>query len=157
MEETRSDKKVILTLPEEIAASTDSLKQLEKRYPGLQCDLRMFKPWFAKNKKLFFDCGKKVDKNACLEKVLARKDIEEFSVITVVKEQQPKGKIVFTINESRFTRIGAEKPEDFINRYNKSLREPMALSLQLFNLQPVELIGFSYVSPEDRAELMKNL
>jgi hypothetical protein len=27
--------------------------------------------------------------------------------------------------------------------------------MQLFGVQPVELIGFSYTSPEERAELMK--
>ena len=141
----------------EIIASTDFLKGLEKRYPSLQYDVRTFKPWFTKNKKLFFNCGKTVDKSDCLEKILARQDFEQFGVISVVKEQQATGKEVYTINESRFTRIGREKLDDFINRYNKSLKEPMTLSMQLFNLQPVELLGFSYVSPEDRAELMRNL
>jgi hypothetical protein len=33
----------------------------------------------------------------------------------------------------------------------------VALSMQLFNKQQMEVIGFTYVSPEDVEELMKRL
>ncbi|WXG44539.1 MAG: hypothetical protein WED04_10990 [Promethearchaeati archaeon SRVP18_Atabeyarchaeia-1] len=142
----------------EVIATTDFLKEFEARYPDLRFDASSLKPWFAKDKKLFLDCGKSESKNACLKKVLARQDLEEFSVLFIVKQEDEKtGKPFYSINESRFVRLGHEKPEDFINRYNKNLREPMTLSMQLFNLKPVELVGFSYVSPEQRAELLRSI
>jgi hypothetical protein len=145
-------------LPSEIVSTTDFLKELEKRYAGLRYEVSMFKPFFAKDKRLFFDCRKNVEKNACLEKILARQDLEEFSILSIVKEEDKNtGKSIYTVNESKFIRIGREKPEDFINRYNKNLKEPMTLSMQLFGAQTLELIGFSYISPEERAELMKEL
>jgi hypothetical protein len=116
----------------------------------------MFKPFFAADKKLFFDCRSKEDKKTCLSRVLARQDLEDFSVLFIVKEEEKStGKPIYTVNESKFVRLGQEKPEDFINRYEKNLKEPLGLSMQLFGVQPLELIGFSYTSPEERAELMK--
>jgi hypothetical protein len=139
-----------------IVATADLFKELEKRYPGLRYNIGIFKLFFATDKKLFFDCRKTEDRKACLAKVLARRDFEDFSVLFVVKEQEKStGKPAYTINDSSFVRIGQEKPEDFINRYNKSLKEPLTLSMQLFGLQPIEFIGFSYTSPEERAELLK--
>ena len=139
-----------------IVVTTDLFRELEKRYAGLRYDIGMFKPFFATDMKLFFDCRKTEDRKTCLTKVLARKDFEDFSVLFVAKEEEEStSKLVYTVNESKFVRIGQEKPEDFINRYNKNLKEPLMLSMQLFGVQPVELIGFSYTSPEERAELMK--
>jgi hypothetical protein len=139
-----------------IIATADLFKELEKRYAGLRYAIGLYKPFFATDKKLFFDCRKTEDRNGCLRKALARQDFEDFSVLSIVREEgKAAGETIYSVNESKFIRIGKEKPEDFINRYNRSLKEPMALSMQLFGVQPVELIGFSYTSPEERAELMK--
>jgi hypothetical protein len=139
-----------------IITTVELFKQLGERYTGLQYNTGMLKPFYAVDKKLFFDCQKTKDKKACLSEVLARKDYEDFSVLFLVKEEaKPEGNPPYTLNESKFVRIGQEKPEDFINRYNKNLKEPLMLSMQLFGVQPVELIGFSYTSPEEIAELMK--
>jgi hypothetical protein len=144
------------SLSAKIVATPELFKGLEKHYAGLRYDIDMFKPFFATDKKLFFDCRNAEDKNICLARVLARQDFEDFSVLFVAKEEDKStGRLVHTVNESKFARMGQEKPEDFINRYNKNLKEPLALSMQLFGVQPVELIGFSYTSPEERAELMK--
>jgi hypothetical protein len=141
----------------DIVSATDYIKEVGKRYPDLRYDSGTIKPWFAKTKRLFFQCGPAENKDACLKKTLSRQDFEEFVIISVIKEGEETGKPNFSIDEARFKRLGKENIEGFINRYQKNLQEPVALSMQLFNRQQMEVIGFSYVSPEDRVELMKRL
>jgi hypothetical protein len=135
----------------------DYLKELEKRYPSLHYDRGTLKPWYSKEKKVLFDCGKIDDKNKCLEKALTRQDCEEFTIVSIIKEVGEGGKTSYSIDESRFKRIGRESLTTFLARFNKALREPFMLSLQLFNREQVELLGFSYVSPEEKAQLLKEL
>jgi hypothetical protein len=141
----------------DIVSTPDYLKELAERYSDLRYDPSSIKPWFAKMKRIFFQCGPAENKDACLKKTLGRQDFEEFVIISVIKEGEETGQPNFLIDEARFKRLGKENIEGFINRYQKNLREPVALSMQLFNRQQMEVIGFSYVSPEDRAELMKKL
>jgi len=144
-------------LSKEIVSTVDYLKELEKRYSGLRYDKDMVKPWFSKTKKVLFDCGETDDKDKCLEKTLTRQDCEEFTIISIIKESGEGGKTSYSIDESRFKRIGRENLSAFINRFNKALKEPFMLSLQLFSRQQVELLGFSYFSPEEKAQLLKEL
>jgi hypothetical protein len=141
----------------DIVSTPDYLKKLAKRYSGLRYDPSAIKPWFVKTKKIFFQCDPAENKDACLKKTLSRQDFEEFVIISVIKEGEETGQPNFLIDEARFKRLGRENIEGFINRFEKNLQEPVALSMQLFNRQQMEVIGFSYVSPEDRAELMKKL
>jgi hypothetical protein len=141
----------------DIVSTRDYFKELAERYSGLRYDPSTMKPWFAKMKRIFFQCGPAENKDACLKKTLSRQDFEEFVIISVIKETDDAGKDSYSVDESRFKRLGKETLEAFINRYQKNLQEPVALSMQLFNKQQMEVIGFSYVSPEDRAELMKKL
>jgi hypothetical protein len=97
------------------------------------------------------------NKDDCLKKVAARQDFEEFIIVSVIKETDDAGKDSYSLDESRFKRLGKETVEAFITRYQKNLQEPVALSMQLFNKQQMEVIGFTYVSPEDIEELMKKL
>jgi hypothetical protein len=141
----------------DIVSTPDYLKELAKRYSGLRYDPSTIKPWFAKTKRIFFQCDPAESKDSCFRKTLSRQDFEEFVIISVIKEGEETGQPNFSIDEARFKRLGKENIEGFINRYQKNLQEPVALSMQLFNRQQMEVIGFSYVSPEDRAELMKKL
>ncbi len=141
----------------DIILSADYLSELTKRYENLRYDPGTMKTWFAKTKKIFFQCGKADDNEVCLKKITSRQDFEEFIIVSVIKETDEAGKDSYSIDESRFKRLGKENIEAFINRYQKNLQEPMALSMQLFNKQQMEVIGFTYVSPEDREELMKRL
>jgi hypothetical protein len=144
-------------LPAEIVAMDDYLEELEKRYPSLRYDKGTLKPWYSREKKVLFDCGKTDDKNKCLEKALTRQDCEEFTIISIIKEIGEGGKTSYSIDESRFKRIGRENLTAFLTRFNKALREPFMLSLQLFNREQVELLGFSYISPEEKAQLLEEL
>jgi hypothetical protein len=141
----------------DIVQAADYIGEIANRFSGLRYDLSSFKAFFARSKKIFFECTDTKDIDGCLKKVLARQDFEEFVIISVIKETDDSGKDNYSIDESRFKRLGKENLEAFINRYQKNLQEPMALSMQLFNKQQMEVIGFSYVSPEDREELMKRL
>jgi hypothetical protein len=141
----------------DIVSASVYIKEIADRFVGLRYDLDSFKASFMRTKKIFFQCAETIDNESCLRKVLARQDFEEFVIISVIKETDESGKESFSVDESRFKRIGKENIEGFINRYQKNLQEPMALSMQLFNKQQMEVIGFSYVSPEDREELMKRL
>jgi hypothetical protein len=141
----------------DIIPASDYVKEIADRFVGLRYDLSTFKALFARTKKVFFQCTGMIDNESCLRKVLARQDLEEFVIISVIKETDDSGKDSFSVDESRFKRLGKENIEAFINRYQKNLQEPMALSMQLFNKQQIQVIGFSYISPEDREELMKRL
>jgi len=141
----------------DIIPASDYVKEIASRFVGLRFDLGSFKAFFTRTKKIFFQCAETIDDESCLRKVLARQDFEEFVIISVIKETDESGKESFSVDESRFKRIGKENIEAFINRYQKNLQEPMALSMQLFNKQQMEVIGFTYVSPEDIEELMKRL
>jgi hypothetical protein len=141
----------------DIVPASDYMKEITDRFVGLQYDPSSFKTFFAKTKKIFFQCAEMANSESCLKKVLTRQDFEEFVIISVIKETDESGKDSFSVDESRFKRLGKENLEAFINRYQKNLQEPMALSMQLFNKQQMEVIGFSYISPEDREELMKRL
>ena len=142
---------------QDIISSVDYLSGLTKQYANLKYDLRTLKPWFAKTKKIFFQCSNMENKDDCLKKVAARQDFEEFIIVSVIKETDDAGKDSYSLDESRFKRLGKETVEAFITRYQKNLQEPVALSMQLFNKQQMEVIGFTYVSPEDIEELMKKL
>jgi hypothetical protein len=144
-------------MPKEIISTIDYLKEAEKRYPGLRYDKGIVKPWVSMTKKVLFDCGRTEDKGECLEKALARQDCEEFTVVSITKETDESGKTLYSIDESRYKRVGRENLRGFINRFEKVLAEPFKLSMQLFSKQQVELIGFSYVSPEEKAQLLKVL
>lgn len=115
-------------LPGEIISTVDVLKELEKRYPGLQDYAGTIKPMFSKTQRIFFQCGKTEDNNACLKRLLSRQDFEEFIIISVVKETGDGGKSTYSIDESRFKRMGRETIEGFINRYQKNLTEPVRLA-----------------------------
>lgn len=141
----------------DIVPTSDYMKEIAKRYVNLSYDPAIFKAWFTKAKKIFFQCSETKNEEVCLKKVLARQNFEEFVIISVIKEADDAGKDSYSVDESRFKRLGKETLEAFINRYQKNLQEPVALSMQLFNKQQMEVIGFSYVSPEDRAELLKKL
>nr|MDO8135506.1 hypothetical protein [Candidatus Njordarchaeum guaymaensis] len=144
-------------MPKKIVSTIDYLKELEKRYPGLRYDEGIVKPWYSKAKKVLFDCGKTDEKEKCLEKALTRQDCEEFTIVSVIKESGEGGKTLYSVDESRFKRMGRENLSAFIGRFNKALKEPFTLSMQLFNRDQVELIGFSYVSPEEKAQLLREL
>nr|MDO8098697.1 hypothetical protein [Candidatus Njordarchaeota archaeon] len=144
-------------MPIETVSTIDYLKELEKRYPGLHYDKSMVKPWFSKTNKVLFNCEKTEDKEKCLRNALTRQDCEEFTIVSIVEERGENGKTLYSIDESRFKRIGRENLSAFIGRFNKILKEPFMLSLQLFEKQQVELLGFSYISPEEKAQLLREL
>jgi hypothetical protein len=146
-----------LTRPEEIVTTIDYLKELKERYPGFRYEKDIVKPWISLTKKVLFDCAKTDDKRECLEKALARQDCEEFTVVSIIKETSENGETFYSIDESRYKRLGRENLRTFIERFEKVLKEPFALSMQLFGKQQVELIGFSYISSEEKAQLLKEL
>jgi hypothetical protein len=142
---------------QETVSTIDYLKELEEQYRGLRYKKDDVKPWLSRTKNVLFDCDTKEDKDRCLERALTREDCEEFTVVSIVKEIGEDGKTLYSLDVSRFKRIGRENLHSFINRFEKNLKESFVLSMQLLNRQQIRLIGFSYISPQERAQLLEEL
>jgi hypothetical protein len=122
----------------QVSLTTDYVKSLEEKYAGLSVPSYKLKEWFAKNKKVFFDC-EKPDKSVCLELILGKIDISAFKVFFVVKENGS-----YRFMDVRFRSLGKETLGHFIGRYERQLESMTKLSLQSRNIEYVETVGYSY-------------
>jgi hypothetical protein len=122
----------------EISLTADYVKSLEEKNVGLSVPYYKLKEWFAKNKKIFFDC-EKPDKSSCLQLILEKSDISAFKIFFIVKENES-----YRLMDVSFRNLGKETLEHFIERYERQLKSMTKLGLQSRKIEYVETVGYSY-------------
>jgi hypothetical protein len=123
----------------EIVLANAYVASLKEKYKGFDFSAYKLKEWFSKSNQIFFDC-KDQDKNACLEQLLKRTNLEAFTIFFVVKE--PSGEYRFM--DASFRNLGTETLEHFISRYHQQLESMTRLSIQTIGLEYIECIGHGY-------------
>jgi hypothetical protein len=126
----------------EIVLANAYVESLKEKYKGFDFPAYKLREWFSKSNQIFFDC-KDQDKNACLEQLLKRTNLEAFTIFFVVKE--PSGEYRFM--DASFRNLGTETLEHFISRYHQQLESMTRLSIQTIGLEYIECIGHGYPSP----------
>ena len=123
----------------EILLANAYVESLKEKYKGFDFPAYKLREWFSKSNQIFFDC-KDQDKNACLEQLLKRTNLEAFTIFFVVKE--PSGEYRFM--DASFRNLGTETLEHFISRYHQQLESMTRLSIQTIGLEYIECIGHGY-------------
>ena len=123
----------------EIVLSNAYVESLKGKYKDFEFPAYKLREWFSKSHQIFFDC-KDQDKNACLEQLLKRTNLEAFTIFFVVKE--PSGEYRFM--DASFRNLGTETLEHFISRYHQQLESMTRLSIQTIGLEYIECIGHGY-------------
>ena len=123
----------------EIVLANAYVESLKEKYKGFDFPAYKLREWFSKSSQIFFDC-KDQDKNACLEQLLKRTNLEAFTIFFVVKE--PSGEYRFM--DASFRNLGTETLEHFISRYHQQLESMTRLSIQTIGLEYIECIGHGY-------------
>ena len=123
----------------EIVLANAYVESLKEKYKDFDFPAYKLREWFSKSNQIFFDC-KDQDKNACLEQLLKRTNLEAFTIFFVVKE--PSGEYRFM--DASFRNLGTETLEHFISRYHQQLESMTRLSIQTIGLEYIECIGHGY-------------
>ena len=123
----------------EIVLANAYVESLKEKYKGFDFPAYKLREWFSKSNQIFFDC-KDQDKNACLEQLLKRTNLEAFTIFFVVKK--PSGEYRFM--DASFRNLGTETLEHFISRYHQQLESMTRLSIQTIGLEYIECIGHGY-------------
>ena len=123
----------------EIVLANAYVESLKEKYKGFDFPAYKLREWFSKSHQIFFDC-KDQDKNACLEQLLKRTNLEAFTIFFVVKE--PSGEYRFM--DASFRNLGTETLEHFISHYHQQLESMTRLSIQTIGLEYIECIGHGY-------------
>ncbi len=118
------------------------VESLKEKYKDFEFPAYKLREWFSKSNQIFFDC-KDQDKNACIEQLLKRTNLEAFTIFFVVKE--PSGEYRFM--DASFRNLGTETLEHFISRYHQQLESMTRLSIQTIGLEYIECIGHGYQEP----------
>lgn len=134
----------------EIVLTSSYVKSLKEKYDDLNIPNYKLKEWFSTTRKIFFDCENK-DKNACLEQLLKRTDLDAFVIFFVVKESSGS----YRFMDASFRNLGTETLEHFINRFHKQLEAMTRLGVQATGLEYMECVGHGYKEhdKEKRARL----
>jgi len=122
-----------------IVLTSSYVKALKEKYKDLDIPAYKLKEWFSTNRRVFFDCENK-DKNACLEQLLERTDLDAFVIFFVVRESSGS----YRFMDASFRNLGTETLEHFINRFHKQLEAMTKLGVQATGLEYMECIGHSY-------------
>lgn len=131
--------KRVSAMSSEIVLTSSYVKSLKERYKGLDIHSYKLKKWFSTGRQVFFDCENK-NKNACLEQLLKRTDLDAFIIFFVVRESSGS----FRFMDASFRNLGTETLEHFINRFHKQLEAMTKLGVQATGLEYMECIGHSY-------------
>ena len=123
----------------EIVLANAYVESLKEKYKDFDFPAYKLREWFSKSNQIFFDC-KDQDKNACIEQLLKRTNLEAFTIFFVVKE--PSGEYRFM--DASFRNLGTETLEHFISRYHQQLESMTRLSIQTIGLEYIECIGHGY-------------
>jgi hypothetical protein len=123
----------------EIVSTSSYVKVLKEKYEGINIPHYKLREWFSTIHKIFFDCESE-DKNACLERLLKRTDLEAFIIFFVVREASGS----YRFMDASFRNLGTETLEHFINRFHKQLEAMTRLGVQGVGLEYVECVGHSY-------------
>jgi len=122
-----------------VVLTSSFVKSLKAKYKDLDVPYYKLKEWFSTSHRVFFDCKSK-DKNACLEQLLERTDLDAFVIFFVVKESSGS----YRFMDASFRNLGTETLEHFINRFHKQLEAMTKLGVQAAGLEYMECIGHSY-------------
>ncbi len=131
--------KRVSAMSSEIVLTSSYVKALKEKYKDLGIPRYKLKEWFSASRQVFFDCENK-DKNACLEQILKRTDLDAFIIFFVVKKSTGSYKFM----DASFRNLGTETLEHFINRFHKQLEAMTKLGVQATGLEYMECIGHSY-------------
>ncbi len=123
----------------EIVPTSTYMEALEKKYRDLDIPIYKLREWFSTSRRIFFDCESR-DKNACLEQLLERTDLEAFVIFFVVRESSGS----YRFMDASFRNLGTETLEHFVNRFHKQLEAMTRLGVQATGLEYMECIGHSY-------------
>jgi hypothetical protein len=123
----------------EIVLVNAYVESLKEKYKGFDFPAYKLREWFSKSNQIFFDC-KDQDKNACLEQLLKRTNLEAFTIFFVVKEHSGE----YRFMDASFRNLGTETLEHFIRRYHQQLESMTRLSIQTIGLEYIECIGHGY-------------
>jgi hypothetical protein len=123
----------------EIVSASTYMKTLKRKYNDLDIPAYKLRKWFPTPYKIFFDCESE-DKNACLERLLKRTDLEAFIIFFVVREASGS----YRFMDASFRNLGTETLEHFIDRFHKQLEAMTRLGVQGVGLEYVECVGHSY-------------
>jgi hypothetical protein len=123
----------------EIVSTSVCIKSLKDKYEDLDIPIYKLKEWFSTTHRIFFDCETR-DKNACLEHLLKRTDLEAFIIFFVVKDSSGS----YRFMDASFRNLGTETLEHFITRFHKQLEAMTKLGVQATGLEYMECIGHSY-------------
>jgi hypothetical protein len=122
-----------------IVPTSSYVKSLKEKYKSLDIPSYKLKEWFSTSRRVFFDCESE-DKNACLEQLLTRTDLDAFVIFFVVRESSGS----YRFMDASFRNLGTETLEHFINRFHKQLEAMTKLGVQATGLEYMECIGHSY-------------
>jgi len=123
----------------EIVLTSSYVKSLKEKYKDLDIPVYKLKEWFSTSRQVFFDCENE-DKNACLEQLLKRTDLEAFIILFVVRESSGS----YRFMDASFGNLGTKTLEHFINRFHKQLEAMTMLGVQATGLEYIECVGHSY-------------
>lgn len=144
-------------LGETIVKSEDYLKELEETYGVIRYDVKPPRQWYSRDERVFFDCDE-MNLEKCLENLLEMKDLTDFSVFIVAKESKTGGEETKHVLRSiTYKNLGNQDMRGFIHHFSVILEYPMSLELQLYGLEYVKCVGFSYSTPEEVADLERRL
>ncbi|MFB0567264.1 MAG: hypothetical protein ACETVM_01595, partial [Candidatus Bathyarchaeia archaeon] len=130
--------KRVSAMSSEIVPTSSYVKSLKEKYKDLDVPTYKLKEWFSTSRQVFFNCENK-DKNACLEQLLKRRDLEAFVILFVVKESSGS----YRFMDASFRNLGTETLEHFINRFHKQLEAMTKLGVQATGLEYMECVGHS--------------
>lgn len=131
--------KRVSAMSSEIVLTSSYVKSLKEKYKDLDVPTYKLKEWFSTSRRVFFDCENE-DKNACLEQLLKRRDLDAFVILFVVKESSGS----YRFMDASFRNLGTETLEHFINRFHKQLEAMTKLGVQATGLEYMECVGHSY-------------
>ena len=129
----------------EIVFTNSYVKYLKEKYKDIDIPTYKLKEWFSKGRHIFFNCESK-DKNACLEQLLKRTNLEAFVIFFVVRESSGSHRCM----DASFRNLGTETLEHFINRFHKQLEAMTKLGVQASGLEYIECTGHSYKEHDKR-------
>ena len=131
--------KRVSAMSSEIVPTSSYVKSLKEKYKDLDVPTYKLKEWFSTSRQVFFDCENE-DKNAWLEQLLKRRDLDAFVILFVVKESSGS----YRFMDASFRNLGTETLEHFINRFHKQLEAMTKLGVQATGLEYMECVGHSY-------------
>lgn len=122
----------------EIVAAKTCVEELKRKYLGFDFPAYKLREWFSETHQAFFDCNES-DKEACLQTLLRRADLESFRIFFVVKEPSN----IYKFMDASFKNIGTETLEHFIVRFRQQLESMTKLSVQTSGSEYIECIGYT--------------